>query len=610
MKKVGIIVGIFCFLAMIIVVIATKSRPTEISPPSPNRSGGVPDFTLIDHLGTIHQLSRESDARAVVILSHDLNSSAAREASLKFAKVSAQYFKNGITFLLINPDPENPRAKIIESAKAIGLNLPILLDPSQVVTRSLGLSHIAEAAVIDTRDWNVVYRGAVESVSPILDRLIKGDSVAPTTAQPKGERIAFETHGDVSFSKNIAPIMLVKCMNCHHENGKFPPYFTSYEKVRAWSAMIRETLLTDRMPPFSADTFYGNYANDMSLTAKEKRLFVQWLDAGSPGDAGPDPLKTFTPWHPVLFRNRQPIFSAAMKHAADIPPQGEVEYKYFEIAGPVPEDLWIDGIHVRSTNARQLHHEALMVVPKPLQYYLDLTKNQRDEEAIAKNTKGDIINYTLLAMSADSAMENDKNYVRTQVWGLGKKQPYAFRKGVVLFIPKGYYLVLETHYMGTGKKETELTSIDFYGSKQKPEGKKPFKTLLVRTGDISIPPGVKRHIVRTPAYKFATDTEIFGFLGHLHMRGRSIRLEEIDKSGNSKIVMSIPNYYYGWQTGTGLMPDPPVRIAAGSKVVAVCEYDNSKQNPNNPDPTETVRFGQTHDKTEMCKVNLQMREAN
>lgn len=583
----------------------------------------VADFSLIDHQGTFHQLSRKSAAKAVVIIGHGLSCPIVQKLSLPLNKLRQEYAALDVEILMINANTEDSRAEILKEAQQYSLDVPILLDPSQVVARELGLTRTAEAVVIDTRDWRIVYRGPIsdrldygvdkqeaqnEYLKTVLNSMASGDRLEFTAVEAKGCLISYEKREPVAYAE-IAPIIAQKCLNCHHQEGKFPPYFDSHARLRGWSAMIRETILTERMPPFSADPMYGKYSNDLSLTAREKRLLVDWLDQGAPrGKGTPDPLTNYRPFKPKLFKNRTPIFTARMQEPAPIPANGEVEYKYFEIAGPMAEDLWVDGMRVESTNPRQLHHEALMITPKPLSHYNKLAAPYRDEDEIRKNQDGDILNHTLRAMGDDAEAENDPHYVRTQVWGLGKRQPFAYKRGAVLFIPKGYYLILETHYMGTGRDETEQTTIHFYGSKTPPKRKKPFKSLLVTTKDIAIPPHEPNFAVRTRYYKFDRDMDVIAFLGHLHMRGRAIRLEEKRADGSTKIVMSIPNYYYGWQTGTGLIPDPPVRISAGSSVRAICDYDNSKHNPNNPDPAKTVRFGQTHDRTEMCKMNLQLRE--
>jgi hypothetical protein len=90
----------------------------------------------------------------------------------------------------------------------------------------------------------------------------------------------------------------------------------------------------------------------------------------------------------------------------------------------------------------------------------------------------------------------------------------------------------------------------------------------------------------------------------MHMRGRSIQLREITGDGQEKTLASVPNFYYGWQTGAGLLFKEPIRVSKGSALKVICEYDNSAENPNNPDPSKVVYTGQTVDRAEMCKFNI------
>jgi hypothetical protein len=88
------------------------------------------------------------------------------------------------------------------------------------------------------------------------------------------------------------------------------------------------------------------------------------------------------------------------------------------------------------------------------------------------------------------------------------------------------------------------------------------------------------------------------------MRGQAVKVEMTSPEGITKTLASIPNYYYGWQTGAGLEPIEPISVKKGSKLRTKCYFDNSSQNPFNPDPNKQVVWGQRVDRTEMCKMNM------
>ena len=180
------------------------------------------------------------------------------------------------------------------------------------------------------------------------------------------------------------------------------------------------------------------------------------------------------------------------------------------------------------------------------------------------------------------------------------------RDQTAIFIPKGYYVVLEVHYLGNGKEDEEQTKIQFYGY---PEGKKPAGLKRIRyfwtiTTEMEIPPGTRDFVVPTKSVRIQKNMRIVTLLAHLHMRGTAARLIMTDPQGRERIVTSIPNFDFNWQSGAKLEPDPPIFVPAGSRLRAECTYDNSAQNPRNPDPEKFIKHGQTLDRAEMCKFMI------
>ncbi len=571
--------------------------------------GALPDFALLDHMGRYRQLSREADAPAVVVIAFDRHCPLLTAAGVELEKLSARFAKGVFWFLDLTAT--DARADLIQTARKRGLQWPILMDPSQITGRALGLTSSGESVILDPRSRQVLFRGGIgEDLAAALTAIENQKPPVARGSIPGGRKIEyrFARQGKVFYETDVAPVLIRRCLNCHHQGARYPPFFSDYNVVRSWSAMIRETLYNDRMPPFSVDRHYGRYANDISLLPDEKRKLVQWLEDGMPRrPGGADPLVgyDYNPKRRELGK-MQLLFSAAMKEEAPVPPRGELEYLYFDVGGPAERDYWVEAIWSRSTNPRLLHHASLMVVPRPLSYYIDKVKDEIDPLLVRRRGDGSSPAWILRAIR-ELEEGRDPHFMRTQTWGIGRPQPKFYGQGRSLFVPKGYYLILETHYMGSGRPEKEKTSLDFYG-RLDGRGLKSIKMKMLTTTNIQIEPNEKSAKVETPFYKFGRDVEIHSFLAHLHMRGRSIKAVELGPGGEERVLVSIPNYYYGWQTGTGLIPDPPLRISKDSEVRVICEYDNSELNPSNPDPTRTVFWGQTHDRSEMCKVNVEYLE--
>jgi hypothetical protein len=567
--------------------------------------GEIANFSLLDHQGVFQELYRNSDAKAIVIISQGNDCPIIQKYSSIINDLKNKYESDKIHFFLINANQQDTRQAIIEEAKSYNFKIPILMDPSQLVTESLGITRTSEAVVINPIGWKIMYRGSISDrldygvdkqnarhnyLDDILGAIVKNKRIESNAVAAKGCLISFAKPQSLSYEKTIAPILQQKCLSCHSESGSFLPKFSNYDKIKNWVAMSRETILTDRMPPYSADPLFGTYQNDISLSPEEKRTLVKWIDEGAARDGTQDPLIGFKPKQKTFSNFKTPLYVAEMKTPHLIPAGGEIEYKYFQLGGPVPFEMWTKGYLTKSTSPRQLHHESLFVVSHPLAFYEALAKKKFEinEDEIKKNTDGDIFLYTLVAMEKYENQYNPDLYTKFQVWGAGRPQPFIHAKMIGSHIPKGSYLILEAHYMGTGKVETEKTTVNFYGVRTKPPQLKEIHNLT---------------LTNTNYWVAKKDIHIRSFLGHLHMRGKSVKVQVQSPTGEIRTIVSIPNYNYGWQTGAAINPTEPIAIKAGSILKAICHYDNSPQNPYNPEPNKKIRFGQRVDRSEMCKFN-------
>lgn len=579
---VAIAVGIFLYPHL------TKiERKPNLSPQAP-----VADFVLLDHTGRSQSLYLNGDAEIIAIAAYDgsCKHSDAQVARLK--ALEEKYGKDKLRVFLLAKVDEDERARMIER----GMPFPVLMDNSKTVFGELDLYSAGHVTMVASKGWKLLYNG---------NMFAKEAAVALGLGDVAGKGgtcdLEFPPLKNLNYAEHIAPMFMGECLSCHSQTGGFQPYFDSYEKVKSWTAMIKETVMTDRMPPFSGDPMYGPYINDISLTPRQKYRLISWINNGAPRGEGPDPLLKWepNPFHEKFLANNKPIFTISMSEPIKIPPKGIPEYQYFQLGGKVERDMWITAVHTKTTNPRQLHHECLMVTDRPLKEYERLAERNRKKIDPNAYDAGEVRLYTL-----ETIIEDPSRYSRLQNITAGVKQPVIFKHGSVWHVKKGHYLILEAHYMGTGKWETEQTTVDLYGTYEKGDRATVHQIRLL-TGDIDIPPGARGHIAKSRAEIFKHDSKFLGFTGHMHMRGRAIKVRMTKPGKPPEYLLSVPNYYYGWQTGSGIVMKNPVPIPAGTEVQLECEYDNSALNPNNPDPKRRVRKGQRLDRTEMCHASLQ-----
>ena len=400
--RIGAVLTLSCAFA------ACTSGPSDGSrvvaeKPAP---GGLGDFTLLDHKGEIHSLYREADAKAIVIIGQGNSCPIVQKYAQTIRELQAEFGPRGVAIFLINANPQDERQSIAKEAEEYGYNVPILEDPSQIVTKELGITRTSEAVVIDPRGWTVRFRGAIDDrlgygidkqepkrrfLADALKDILAGREVQGKPEPAKGCLFSFHPHKNLYYAKDIAPILRKKCANCHSTQAKYPPFFDSYESLKGWSSMIRETLFTDRMPPAGYDPQSSRkFKLEPMLLPLEKSRLVSWIDAGMPRGQGADPLTQ----GPVLAK--QPplppkLWEVGMDKPQAIGPKGTMEYLYFQIGGPAPHDMWVTATRTTSSNPRQLHHSALMITSKPLSFFEEAANLHREETPKFGETAGEPI---------------------------------------------------------------------------------------------------------------------------------------------------------------------------------------------------------------------------
>ncbi|HVY88914.1 MAG TPA: hypothetical protein VG942_08605, partial [Hyphomonadaceae bacterium] len=271
-------------LALTTSTLAIVFLPAEAAP-APAITAVVPakadNFVLTDQTGFGHELYRYKESPAIVIVSQANGDAVSRKAAktVKFLKAtfpSAQFF-------MLNSNPADTRAAIAAEAKAQGIDTPILMDSLQIIGESLGVTQTGEAFLIDPVSWKIVYHGAVDAslagktsepyflTNALLDQL-SHRPLSTSYTPAKGSVINFpargaaKTYTAISYAKTIAPILESKCVDCHQQGGIGPFAMSSYDVVKGYSPMIRETLRTDRMPPWHADDDIGVFQHNKSLS--------------------------------------------------------------------------------------------------------------------------------------------------------------------------------------------------------------------------------------------------------------------------------------------------------------------------------------------------------
>ena len=366
---------------------------------------------------------------------------------------------------------------------------------------------------------------------------------------------------DVTFEKDITRILQRSCQECHRRGGVAPMSLTSYDEARPWARSIKEKVVTRVMPPFMADGPEGYYINDIRLTEKEIAAISRWVDSGAKRGNPADHPKDIVWPQDTEWRTGTPDLILKPKTPHKVRNDGIDEYALYAVGPDFKEDTWIRGIEFQPGNRAAVHHAALYLLPDRL---------KADEDGRIPGQWTNIMGGQLVLS-----------------WVPGSN-PRVFKEGTAMMIPKGSRLGIQVHYAPTTKEGvTDHTSIGLFYANGVVN--KLVRYLYGGRHDIDIPAGEK-HYELVNYRRFRTDALITGFGAHMHLRGKSFKIGLIYPDGRKELLFDLPRFDFNWQRGYSLAH--PITVPKGTVAEFTAVWDNSPQNPRNPDPTQPVKFGE------------------
>ena len=536
--------GVFSLLISMVAAQSIALNPTDTAS----------NFRLFDHVGGSHELHYFSDRKAVVLLVQDLSCTSATDGALQ--QVLAEH---GDDIAVFKINPAQPRQVVADEVATA--DVPVLIDDAQLVGRTYGLERAGEAIVIDPTTWRIAYRGDTESgFAAAVGSLVNGARVSRSTTIARGCDIVYEPHdgAQISYAEEIVPILAENCVSCHRQGGIGPWAMSDYNMIRGFSLMMREVLLTKRMPPWHADPVVGHWANDRSLAREDLKKLVSWIDAGAP--RGPadqaDPLLAIGGVQGKWGKLGEPDLIIDIP-PTDVPATGVVDYQYKYVSNPLEQDVWVRASQIVPGDRSVLHHV--------------ITRFGEVETEGPRKGR--------LKRSA------------TIGGGLAGYVPGAEERplpdGTGTFFPAGATIEFQMHYTTSGAATTDHSQIGIYFHEQQPEHR--INGMILANGRIRIPPFASHH-AETAVRTFDKDVLVYSILPHSHYRGKAARFVADYPDGSSEVLLNVPNYDFNWQT-TYLLKEPKF-MPAGTTITYTNWWDNSAQNLANPDPAKEVRWGQ------------------
>jgi hypothetical protein len=391
---------------------------------------------------------------------------------------------------------------------------------------------------------------------------------------------------DVTFTKDIAPIIYNNCTKCHRPNeiGPFP--MTNYEEIKPWAPSIKYVTSIRYMPPWKADPHYSRFIGERVLTDEQIALIAEWADNDAPyGNASEEPD---LPEFPTGSQIGTPDLVLSMAESYHHYGGNEDEYRVFVLPTGLTEDKQISTLELRPGNKKVLHH-ALFA-------YDDTgTARAMDEQDPKYGYDG------FGGFGITSALENMfPGYVPGQ-------KPVPFPEGLGQILPAGSDLLMQVHYGPSPIETVDSSTVNIFFKKE-PVDRQVQSLIFLPTGDFNVselflmpPNSVKTfHCSFTTPFKVS----VFAIWPHAHLLNKSFEVYAVHPNGDTTNLIRIPDWDFNWQGVYNLKKFEV--LEPGTTVHVYATYDNTTNNPNNPNsPPAWVTWGEkTTDEMLFLPINF------
>jgi hypothetical protein len=374
----------------------------------------------------------------------------------------------------------------------------------------------------------------------------------------------------VTFSETVAPILYENCVTCHRPGQAAPFSLISYEDARKKGKLMAKVTETRYMPPWHAAHGYGDFDGERRLTDAQIATIGEWFKQGMPqGDPAKMPK---LPQFPEGWHLGTPDLVLRMPVAYDLPASGPDIYRNFVVPSGVAEDKWIRAIEFRPGARKAVHHVLFA-------YDASGAAAKRD----GKDGKPGFGGMGTAGLTAGPGASGPLGG-----WAVGAT-PVFMPPGVALPLPKGSDVILQMHFHLTGKPETEQATIGIYFADKAPERKLWSVQVPALFGfgtGLDIPAGGKDYVIED-SLTLPVDMKAFSVAAHAHYLAKEMKATATLPDGTTQPLLWIQDWDFNWQDR--YVYKSPVPLPKGTRIDVRLVYDNSADNPHNPNPDSPKR---------------------
>ncbi len=584
------------------IFVSTVTLPAQdISPNTKADSVAVEfPFDLTDLNGDIQAISQNDRQFVRVFVFVSTSCPVANSYTTELNRLAADLPQDVKLFGIVS-DPFVTRGEARKHFDEYRPAFPVLFDGSGLLADVLEPTHVPEAFVID-RDGHMVYRGAIDNAYESIGRrranvehhflrdaihsAVAGKSVIHARTTPVGchfaKRKAEADDHQVTYNRDVAPLIQTRCQNCHRLGQVAPFALTSYKEAVAHAEMIVEVTHRRIMPPWiPGPDVSRKFVGKRWLSHRELNLLKTWIANGCPeGDAADLPP---SPEFSDGWQLGEPDLIVKMASAFTVSADGPDLLQNFVIPINIPEDRMVAAVEFHPGNKRVVHHAVLFLDDKGLAKKLD---DATQEPGYA--------NFGGPGFLPSGALGG---------WSVGntaRRLPDDMGR----YLKKGSDLVVQVHYHPTGKEETDQSELGLYFVKKQvaellQQPAKLVGSIWMANYEMDIPAGETTYRGST-TYTLPKDVIIVGIVPHMHLLGKSMKVTAKRPGQESEVLIDVPAWNYNWQDE--YYYERPFSLPKGTSITVEAVFDNSDGNPSNPSsPPRRVTWGdETTDEMLFC----------
>lgn len=555
---------LICFGCTCFVVFACGARVSAQDLPAKIGSA-APPLTVKDIRYVPRSLDDLPNKKAAVLVFTSTGCPLVERYMPVLKRLDEEFRDNGVQFVAVNVGADDSIADMAEHAIRFGVEFPVVKDFDAACARSLGVTRTPEVVLLDEKKV-LRYRGRIDdqyrlggtqpaatrhNLKDAIEAVLAGRDVATPETPVDGCLVTWAEpkppNAEVTFADHVAPLLRKHCVSCHRPGTAAPFSLTSHQSAASRADMIAEVVTEQRMPPWYGSAAHGSFVNRRGLSADERATIVQWVRSGkSRGDESKLPPLELPPAE-EKWQIGKPDLIVEEAKVHELPAEGIINYQYVILPYHFPRDTWVQGVQILPDNPKTVHHcNMAYVIPT---------------EGIKAS-----------------------NFITGVVPG---GEPLAVDDGIAYRVPAGSSLVLQIHFVTTGKPEQCRISVGIKYARGIVQ--KELRHIRLDNTKFAIPPGASAHPVSDSR---TLDREALGvgLFSHMHVRGKDMTFLAHLPDGTTETLLSIPNYSFDWQHAYRWQPNTK-RIPKGTRIECIAHYDNSPFNPYNPDPTATVKEG-------------------